>query len=57
LNYGLISLFTVAESYVVSHYVSDFHEQTVVVALFSTGAVVLALALYAMTTKTEIGYF
>jgi len=41
----------------VADYVADFHESTVVTALFATGAVVVSLAIYAMTTKTEIEYF
>jgi len=41
----------------VSFIASQYNPQLVLTALFLTGAVVGSLALYAMTTKTEVNYF
>jgi len=41
----------------VSFLASQYNPQLVLTALFLTGAVVGSLALYAMTTKTEVNYF
>lgn len=57
LNYILLGLFTLCESYTVSMITSFYDPHLVVSALFLTAAVVAGLAIYALTTKTEISYF
>jgi len=54
LNYILLSVFTLAESYLVSFIASTYDKEVVLSAMFLTAAVVSALALYALRSKTEI---
>jgi FtsH-binding integral membrane protein len=56
-NYIILAVFTLCQSYCVSFIVSIYSEKVVLMALFATAATVSGLAIYAMTTKTEIGYF
>jgi len=57
MNFILLGLFTLCESYTVSAIVGSYHEKTVLMALFLTGSVVAALTIYSLKTKREIGYF
>ena len=57
LNYLLLMVFTLCQSYFVAFYVNYFEENTVLMALFLTSTVVLSLSIYAMQTKRDIGYF
>ena len=57
MNYILLTIFTLCESYSVAFYVNNYEENTVIMALLLTSTVVLSLSIYAMQTKTEIGYF
>jgi len=52
-NYVLLGLFTVAEAYSVSFFTIFFSGNVVLIATIMTAAVVVALTLYAMTTKTD----
>jgi Integral membrane protein, interacts with FtsH len=56
-NYIVLSLFTLAESYTISAITGNIDPSLVYTAFFLTGAAVGVLAIYAMTTKTEITYF
>eukprot|EP00330_Aristerostoma_sp_ATCC50986_P004050 CAMPEP_0114589704 /NCGR_PEP_ID=MMETSP0125-20121206/12099_1 /TAXON_ID=485358 ORGANISM="Aristerostoma sp., Strain ATCC 50986" /NCGR_SAMPLE_ID=MMETSP0125 /ASSEMBLY_ACC=CAM_ASM_000245 /LENGTH=246 /DNA_ID=CAMNT_0001786751 /DNA_START=73 /DNA_END=813 /DNA_ORIENTATION=+ len=56
-NYILLAAFTLCESYTVSFITSVYDPATVTLALFLTAVVVIGLALYAFTSKTEVGYF
>ena len=53
LNYVLLGLFTVAEAYSVSFFTIFFSGNIVLLAAVMTAAVVVALTIYAMTTKTD----
>lgn len=57
LNYILLAVFTFAESYVVGFMAAQYDKETVLMATYLTGAVVSALALYALQSKTEISYY
>jgi len=57
VNYILLAILTIGESYMVAFMASQYDPKIVVTGLFLTGAVVGGLALYAMTTKTEVTYF
>jgi len=54
LNYILLSVFTLAESYTVAFLASAYDKEIVMSAMFLTASVVAALALYALRSKTEI---
>ena len=53
LNYFLLFLFTIFESYVVSYICTLYDSQTVLIAAGLTAAIVVALTLYAIFTKTD----
>jgi FtsH-binding integral membrane protein len=53
LNYILLFIFTVAESYSVAFIASQYDAQTVVIAAGLTAAIVVGLTLYAIFTKTD----
>ncbi len=53
LNFILLAIFTIAESYVVSFIASIYDTQTVLIAGGLTAAIVIALTLYAIFTKTD----
>jgi len=57
LNYILLGIFTFAESYCVGFMAAQYDKETVLMAIYLTGAVVAALAFYALQSKTEITYF
>jgi len=57
LNYILLSIFTAAESYCLGYIAVQFDRDTVVMAMYLTAAVVAALTVYAMRSKTEITYY
>jgi FtsH-binding integral membrane protein len=56
VNYILLFLFTVCECYMVSTIAAFYDTQTVVTAALMTTTVVLALTVYALTTKTDFTY-
>lgn len=55
-NYILLSIFTLGESYLVSFIASQYDKDLVLMALFITAATVSGLAIYAITSKTEVTY-
>jgi len=57
LNYILLGIFTLAQSYVVGYIAGHYDRETVILAMYLTAAVVSALAIYALRTKTEITYY
>jgi len=57
LNYILLTIFTLAQSYCVGFLAGHYSKDTVMTAVYLTAAVTSALALYAMRTKTEITYY
>lgn len=52
-NYLILSVFTIAESYIVSAVVALSDEKSVLIAVVLTTAIVLALTIYAFTTDTD----
>jgi len=56
VNYALLGLFTLGESYVIAFISSQYNPEIVLMALFLTAAVVTGLSLYALKSKTEITY-
>lgn len=56
-NYVLLGLFTLSESYLVSFIAGQYDPELVLMALFLTATVVTSLAIYALSTKTEVTYF
>lgn len=52
-NYGILGVFTLAESYLVSFICAMANARMVMMAAFMTFALVVSLTLYAMTTKTD----
>jgi FtsH-binding integral membrane protein len=54
LNYILLTIFTVCESYGVVAITILYDNKTVAIAAILTAAVVIALTIYACTTKTDI---
>jgi len=57
LNYILLGIFTLAQSYCVGFLAAHYDRDTVVMAMYLTAAVVGSLAIYALRTKTEITYY
>jgi len=57
LNYILLTIFTLAQSYCVGFLAGYYSKETVMSAVYMTTAVVTALTLYAMRSKTEITYY
>jgi len=57
LNYILLGIFTLAESYTVGFIAGQYHRDVVLTAMYLTAGVVAALAIYAVKSKTEISYF
>lgn len=57
LNYILLGIFTMAESYCIGFIAGQFDREAVVMSMYLTAAVVGALAIYAMRSKTEITYY
>jgi len=57
LNYILLTIFTLAQSYCVGFLAGHYSRETVMTAVYLTAALVSALAIYAMTSKTEITYY
>ena len=53
LNYILLSLFTLCESYMVSCITAYYDPTSVFIAAVLTAAIVVALTIYACTTKTD----
>ena len=53
LNFGLLSVFTLTEAYMVSCVTSVYDPTTVFIAAVLTAAIVVALTIYACTTKTD----
>jgi len=56
VNYALLGLFTVGESYLIAFISSQYDPELVLMALFLTASVVTGLALYALKSKTEVTY-
>ncbi len=57
LNYILLGVFTLAESYTVGFIAGQYNRDVVVTAMYLTAGVVAALAMYTVKTKNEITYF
>ena len=57
LNYILLGIFTVAESYTVGFIAGQYNRDVVLTAMYLTAGVVAALAIYTVKTKTEISYY
>jgi len=57
LNYILLSIFTMAESYCIGFLAGQFSKEAVIMSMYLTAAVVGALTIYAMRSKTEITYY
>ena len=53
LNFGLLGLFTLTEAYMVSCITSIYDPTTVFIAAILTASIVVALTIYAFTTKTD----
>ena len=53
VNYILLTLFTLAFSYIVSCSTAEYDPPTIMIAALLTCAIVFALTLYACTTKTD----
>lgn len=53
INYILLAIFTLAESYVVSFIASRYDPNTVLIAASLTAIIVISLTLYAIFTKTD----
>ena len=53
LNFGLLGLFTLTEAYMVSCVTSIYDPLTVFIAAVLTASIVVALTIYACTTKTD----
>jgi FtsH-binding integral membrane protein len=53
LNFGLLGLFTLTEAYMVSCITSVYDPLTVFIAAVLTASIVVALTIYACTTKTD----
>jgi len=56
INYALLGLFTLGESYVIAFISSQYDPELVLMALLLTASVVTGLSLYALRSKTEITY-
>jgi len=56
LNYILLTVFTLAQSYCVGFLAGQYSRETVMTAVYFTAAIVSALAIYAMRSKTEVTY-
>ena len=54
VNYILLGLFTLAMSYMVSCTTIQYDPQTILIAALLTMAIVVALTIYACTTKTDL---
>jgi FtsH-binding integral membrane protein len=55
-NYILLFLFTICESYMVATIAAFYDTNTVITAALMTTAVVIALTIYSLTTKTDFTY-
>lgn len=53
VNYILLTLFTITEAYLVSCTTAAYDPETVFIAAVLTASIVLALTIYAWTTKTD----
>ena len=53
LNYSLLAVFTVCESYVVSALTAYYSSNDILIATLFTGIIVIALTIYALTTNTD----
>ena len=56
INYALLGLFTLGESYLIAFISSKYDPELVLMALFLTASVVTGLSLYALKSKTEVTY-
>jgi len=57
LNYILLTVFTLAQSYCVGFLAGHYSQETVMSAFYMTAATVAALTIYALRSKTEITYY
>jgi len=57
LNYILLGVFTLAESYTVGFIAGQYNRDVVLTAMYLTAGVVAALAIYTVKTKNEITYY
>ena len=57
INFILLAVFTLSESYLVSSITMFYDPQTILIATVLTATIVLALTVYAFTTKTDFTVF
>jgi len=57
LNYYLLGIFTLAQSYCIGMIAGEYDIESVVTAMYLTAAVVGALAIYAIRSSKEINYY
>ena len=55
-NYICLGIFTLAESFLLFLFTSNFSPDTVIIALAMTAAMTIGITIYAMTTKTDFTY-
>ena len=53
INFILLGIFTISESYLVSSITIEYDPKTILIATFLTATIVVALTIYAFTTRTD----